>query len=75
MEKFMLDLERAIFEARQIQETISLLDSVAQNGQDPLKNFTNAINLMSNLAFDNCNQLEHLWNEMYSMTKKQRCSK
>ena len=75
MEKLILELERVIFEARRIQETISLLDSAAQNGVDSLKNFTNAINLIDNLAFDNCNQLEEIWNEMRSITKKERCCK
>ena len=49
--------------------------SVAQHGVDSLDNFTGAINLMSNLLFDSCKQLDELWQEMHLLNKNNKTSK
>lgn len=43
---------------------VSLLDSVAQEGVSSLDNFPLAINLISNLAYDNCKKLNALFKEL-----------
>ena len=48
---------------------VSLLDSVAQEGVSSLDNFPLAINLISNLAYDNCKKLNALFKELRILTK------
>ena len=47
---------------------VSLLDSVAQEGVSSLDNFPLAINLISNLAYDNCKKLNALFKELRILT-------
>lgn len=54
---------------------VSLLDSVAQEGVSSLDNFPLAINLISNLAYDNCKKLNALFKELRILTKNNKTSK
>ena len=69
MQNIVLEFEKVIFESTKIQEMFSLLDSVAQEGADSLDNFPLAINLMSDLACENCKQLNSLFKELRILTK------
>lgn len=75
MQNIVLELEKVIFESTKIQEMVSLLDSVAQDGPNSLDNFTLAINLISNLAYDNCKKLKALFEELRILTKTNKTSK
>lgn len=75
MNSLILRLEKTTFDIKRVSETISLLDSVAQHGVDSLDNFTGAINLISNLAYDNCKQLNYLFKELRILTKTNKTSK
>ena len=75
MQNIVLELEKVIFESTKIQEMVSLLDSVAQDGTDSLDNFPLAINLISNLAYDNCKKLNALFEELRILTKNNKTSK
>ncbi|WP_337485151.1 hypothetical protein [Porcipelethomonas sp.] len=75
MNSLILRLEKTTFDIKRVSETISLLDSVAQHGVDSLDNFTGVINLMSNLLFDSCKQLDELWQEMHLLNKNNKTSK
>ena len=74
MQNIVLELEKVIFESTKIQEMVSLLDSVAQNGPDSLDNFPLAINLISDLAYDNCKKLNALFKELRILTKTNKTS-
>ena len=52
-----------------------MLDSVAQEGVSSLDNFPLAINLISNLAYDNCKKLNALFKELRILTKNNKTSK
>ena len=75
MQNIVLELEKVIFESTKIQEMFNLLDSVAQDGTDSLDNFPLAINLISNLAYDNCKKLNALFEELRILTKNNKTSK
>lgn len=75
MQDLVLELEKVIFKSTQIQEMISLLDSVAQHGTDSLDNFLLAINLMSSLAYENCKQLNSLFKELRILTNHNKSGK
>lgn len=75
MQNIVLELEKVIFESTRIQEMISLLDSVAQNGPNSLDNFPLAINLISDLACENCKELNALFEELRILTKNNKNSK
>lgn len=75
MQNIVLELEKVIFESTKIQEMVSSLDSVAQEGVDSLDNFPLAINLISNLAYDNCKKLNALFKELRILTKTNKTSK
>ena len=75
MQNIVLELEKVIFESTRIQEMISLLDSVAQNGPNSLDNFPLAINLISDLACENCKELNALFEELHILTKNNKTSK
>lgn len=75
MQNIVLELEKVIFESTRIQEMISLLDSVAQDGPNSLDNFPLAINLISDLACENCKELNALFEELRILTKNNKTSK
>lgn len=75
MQNIVLELEKVIFESTRIQEMISLLDSVAQDGSNSLDNFPLAINLISDLACENCKELNALFEELRILTKNNKTSK
>lgn len=75
IQNIVLELEKVIFESTKIQEMFNLLDSVAQDGTDSLDNFPLAINLISNLAYDNCKKLNALFEELRILTKNNKTSK
>lgn len=75
MQNIVLGLEKVIFESTRIQEMISLLDSVAQDGPHSLDNFPLAINLISDLSYENCKKLNALFEELRILNKTNKNSK
>ena len=75
MQNIVLELEKVIFESTKIQEMVSLLDSVAQEEVHSLDNFTLAINLISDLSYENCKNLKALFEELYALTEPNKTSK
>lgn len=75
MQNIVLELEKAIFESTKIQEMISLLDSVAQEEVHSLDNFTLAINLISDLSYENCKRIKALFEELHALTIPNKTSK
>lgn len=74
MQNIVLELEKEIFESTKIQEMVSLLDSVAQDGPHSLDNFPLAINLISDLSYENCKKLKALFEELYALTQPNKTS-